>query len=116
MKQEDMLQIAVADYLRRVLPKHIPFSHFPAGELRTPRVGAKLKRFGLAKGWPDFIILTNPVIFIELKSDKGRMSQSQKDFAVLAQEAGHRYFVARDLPTIESALQKFGVKLNGVLA
>jgi len=116
LMRELQLHFAVADYLRRVLPAYIPWTHFPSGELRDKRTAAKLKHMGLAKGWPDFIVLTNPVIFIELKSDKGRMSQSQKDFAVLAQEAGHRYFVARDLPTIESALQKFGVKLAGVLA
>ncbi len=114
-KEEDILHFAVAEYLDRFLPKDIFWTTFPAGEYRTKRTAAKLKRMGLKRGVADILIFTNPIICLELKSGKGRMSQPQKDFAVLAQERGHRYFVARDLKTIETALLKYGVKLRGVL-
>jgi hypothetical protein len=33
------------------------WSHFPSGESRDARTGAKLKHMGLQPGWPDFIII-----------------------------------------------------------
>lgn len=110
---ELQLHFAVADYLRRVMPPGIPWSHFPAGERRDAKTGAKLKRMGLNPGWPDFIILTNPVICIELKTDKGRMTPSQKIFAADVQSQDHTHFVARNIETIEMALQQYGIPLKG---
>ncbi len=31
------------------------WSHFPAGEARDARTGAKLKRMGAKAGWPDLV-------------------------------------------------------------
>lgn len=55
--REVSLHLAVADVLRRYCLPAWRYSHFPAGEARDARVGAKLKRMGLRPGWPDFILL-----------------------------------------------------------
>jgi hypothetical protein len=50
---EDELAFAVAEYLDL---KGWLYTHFPAGEYRPKRTGAKLKRMGLKRGVPDMLI------------------------------------------------------------
>ena len=53
--KEFALHCAVADTVRRwILPGWI-WTHFPAGEARSAITGARLKRMGLARGFPDLL-------------------------------------------------------------
>lgn len=68
----------------RVYPKLIPyFTHLPFGEQRNALVGRKLKEMGCTRGWPDYL-LARPAagyhgLFLEFKTNKGRVSPHQKE-------------------------------------
>ena len=67
--KEFALHCAVADTVKRwILPDWI-WTHFPAGEHRSVITGARLKRMGLNRGFPDFQFFhrNGRVCFLELK-------------------------------------------------
>lgn len=54
-----------------------------------------LKPMGVLPGVADFcIIKPNEVVFLEIKTKKGRLSENQKTFIEEVQKLGHRAFVA----------------------
>lgn len=53
-RSEYALTVAVANYLAH--RKDLLWSHIPSGEHRNAVTGAKLKRMGLIRGLPDFLI------------------------------------------------------------
>ena len=70
-----------ADFLRL---KKIVFLHIPNERKATARAVAELKRQGLQKGAPDYLVfLNNQIIAIELKrqsKSKSRVSKEQQEF------------------------------------
>ena len=58
-QEEFRLSCVVAAYLERCVPQ-LTVSHFPAGEARSEETGARLKRMGLKRGWPDYIAVLAP--------------------------------------------------------
>lgn len=59
-----------------------------------------------AKGWPDLVLVKDRVIYAELKTDKGRLSDHQGEWLDRLSNAGQTVFVWRptDLPTIAQIL------------
>jgi len=55
---ESKLQCDVAKLLRDHCRPEFRWSHFPAGEKRSVLTGARLKRMGLMRGFPDFILIS----------------------------------------------------------
>lgn len=78
-QKEVTLHMSVAAYLRHAWPADLPWSHFPAGEKRDAKTGAKLKAMGLAAGWPDFLFAlpNGKLAGIELKAADGVLSDAQ---------------------------------------
>lgn len=66
-----------------------------------PNMGA-MGQYGLTKGLPDLIVLAPglPVGFIELKAEKGRLSEAQLDFKMSCEGIGAPYALTygRDEP------------------
>lgn len=61
---------------------------------------------GLINGAPDFVFITKEkTLFIELKTDKGRLSESQKDFREWCADEGIDYFVARSVEEVINILK-----------
>jgi hypothetical protein len=106
------LTVAVANYLRHAVD--IPWSHFPAGEQRDPRTGAKLKQMGLQPGWPDFVFILPNGVFggIELKADRGVPSLNQKAFRDACNRVGGLYSVCNTINAVERTLDLWGVPLK----
>ena len=81
MTKEIDIQIA-CNYLLHDLSKEYKFRHFhcPNEGKRKPQYQIKLKKMGLRKGCPDFIIEypKGRLIYIELKNEHGKLSESQK--------------------------------------
>jgi hypothetical protein len=76
---EQELHFQVADYLRLALPTQTVWHHSPNEGRRRPQYNKKLARLGLRAGWPDIeIVHKGRIIFIELKTPKGRVSPAQK--------------------------------------
>jgi hypothetical protein len=80
--KESKLQCAVADLLRAHALPEWQWTHFPAGEWRGVITGARLKRFGLQRGWPDIQLLspTGKFYGLELKRLGETLTEDQADF------------------------------------
>ena len=114
--QESDLQTTVVCYLQGTLPKYSLINHSPNEGIRKPWYGAKLKKHGMCKGWPDLEISVLPrhfrkphkpsMIFIELKSDKGVLSASQADVLEKLRLAGHHTAVCRSVDSVQEFLSE----------
>lgn len=124
---EYALSVAVADYLRAVLPPEVLWStigHGGGGKVR----GAKLKRAGLRPGIADLMIcwtgrdlVKHPrlgicILWIELKSKTGRLSDAQADFFASVVKLGHEYGTARSVAGVEALLRHYMVPTRGRIA
>jgi hypothetical protein len=97
----------IAAYLRGRMPDGLLWTHFPAGEIRDERTGAKLKAMGLAKGWPDFIgFMPDARMWaLEVKADKGRLTPEQAAFRDALTAAGGHFALVRSWDDARAALE-----------
>jgi hypothetical protein len=101
--KESTLQCAVADLLRHHARPEWRWSHFPAGEWRGVITGARLKRMGLQRGFPDIQLISPEGLFhgLELKRLGETLTEDQEAFQVWSVANGVPYSVCR---TIDEAL------------
>lgn len=89
--KEHALQRAVMRLLDRALPHDAmvtAINPLPGGSAKS---GAQAKQLGLAAGIPDLLIVHHGhSLWIELKSEKGKLSEAQKTVHILLNVA-HRY-------------------------
>lgn len=110
--REATLHHAVADYLKAVLPPGIWWSTFPSGGGGRVR-GALLKRAGLRAGVPDILIVhATRAIFLELKTDRGRLSVAQIEAHAALQESGALVATCRSIDDVHSVLVSWSVPLR----
>lgn len=115
---ERALHMSVEAFLRRAWPDDLPYTHFPAGELRDARTAGKLKAMGLKPGWPDFqfILPNGQFAGLELKAKAGILTEEQMAVRdrMLALRCG--YATARSVDEVEAILagwlQLFGRRLK----
>ena len=114
MTLENDLQIAVNEYLN-YLSKSYRFRHFhvPNEGNRPVSYKVKLKKMGLKAGCPDIIIEypQGKILYIELKTKKGRLSDSQKLWAIQSKAMGTPHYIVQGeitecLDKIKSIIQK----------
>lgn len=108
---EFAIQCAVVGYLTLAFPKGcgVVWTHFPAGGGGKVR-GAMLKRAGLRPGMPDIVIFHDSrTFFIELKTDKGRLSKVQSDCHADLWSAGFPVAVARSVDEVENLLRSWKI-------
>lgn len=116
-QDEFRLSCVVADHLARALPPRAVWSHFPAGEARSEITGARLKRMGLARGWPDYLILIDGrLLGIELKASGGKVSDVQRDVGDAFVANGAAWTIARSLDDVEAFLIANDVPLRARIA
>jgi len=116
---EQIFHKAVAEFLDAALPFECWWTTFPAGGGGKAR-GGQLKAMGLKPGVADILVLSprrpawrTDVIWIELKSAKGRASPEQKAFADRMYELPSAFcFVCRSLEEVQEALDSVFVKLR----
>lgn len=112
-RPEQQLQRTVAAYLRLMLPDDVFWSAFPAGGGGRIR-GAQLKAMGLRPGVPDLMfIYCGRAYFIELKSDKGRLSKAQDEACFAIGKAGcPNVVVCKTLGDVIGTLKHWGIPLR----
>ena len=120
---------AVAQFLRAMVLKPAEWTCFPAGVVPLPAAAAtKLVRFGLQRGWPDYLILYAGVLHgLELKRPGGRLSKSylartakggvayrvgQEEVFPRLRAAGMQLAVCFDLGDVIKALQDWGIPMR----
>ncbi|MGI0012168.1 MAG: hypothetical protein ACREBU_01805 [Nitrososphaera sp.] len=109
--KESVLQAQTAGLLREHCLPSWKWTHFPAGEARSAITGARLKRFGLNRGWPDFILLSPEPVrihFLELKRLNAPFTGTQREFAAWCGSNAVPYETARTVGQVLSALGKWG--------
>jgi len=101
---EDKLQIACKYWFDCQYPDYALLLHHSPNEgklMQHDRDGAKRKAMGMRAGFPDFIFLlpnkSFPFLAMELKSDKGRQTEHQKEYQHKVEEAGGKYVIIRSL-------------------
>ena len=104
--EESKLQQQCVAWFRMRYPKYAMLLTHPANEGNGNRVnGAIHKAEGTVPGVPDLLLFlpsfSEGVIMaglgIEMKTEKGRLSQSQKDFCLMFSAAHYDYVVVRSL-------------------
>ena len=96
---EDRLSIALMDYVRIQYPQHREnFIHMPNGGNRSAATGALLKRMGVLPGVSDYICTQPssgwPLLWIELKTETGKVTDTQKEFLAAQRQNGAMAVVA----------------------
>lgn len=112
-QDEFKLSCVVADFLQDALPRTACWSHFPAGEARSKITGARLKRMGLAKGWPDYLVVHDgKLVGLELKAGNGKASPEQCAVGDAFVANGFTWQIVRSLEEVERVLVGAGIPLK----
>ena len=108
--KEITLHISVAAHLRDHALPQWRWTHIPAGEYRDAREGAKLKAMGLAKGWPDLILVSpaGVIHFLEFKRIGGVLSEDQRAFLKWAEDCGIAHAVVKTFDDAAAMLKRWG--------
>jgi len=80
--KEIVLQYDVAKVLREHCLPDWQWTHIASGELRDVRTATKLKRMGVRRGWPDFVLVppTGQMHCLELKREGEQLTDDQQAF------------------------------------
>ena len=102
MTSESAIQSTYLAWLKLQYPKvYEVTSSFPNSGVREPRYGARLKREGMKKGFPDLGIFwpSEPYhgMFIEFKSAKGVVRKEQKEVLEKLSANGYLCAIAKSL-------------------
>lgn len=122
---EEQIHLAIAQYLDTVIKRpsrwHTIEVSNQASEWQAINRQKKLKARGVRTGWPDISIYwINPdsdgwgrpelkLIFLEVKSAKGKLTEKQEVLHEELKEDGHEVFVVRSVDEVKSILQELGV-------
>lgn len=110
---EDQLQAQVFGFLSWALTDDaMPFA-IPNGGTRNRLEAIKLKRTGTTAGIPDLEILhRGRALFVELKTERGKVSESQRHIIPRIERAGCPVAICRSLDDVKAFLAEQGVPLR----
>lgn len=113
--EESKIQSAIMRFLDDALPASYRAFAIPNGGNRSAVTGAILKREGVKAGVPDICIVRSggSVAFLEVKTEKGRLSNSQAEFRDWCGESGVPFAVVRGIDEVETTLRGWDVPLRG---
>lgn len=89
--------------------------HCPNGEKRDLLTGNKLMAMGVKKGVPDLIYIMDNgrVVWVELKTSKGKLSKSQENFKNMLLQKNQEYLLVQ-ADTLEQAVDYLAPKLSRI--
>jgi hypothetical protein len=105
---EHQLQQAIFTWHWNNLPNERGLLFMVQNTVTGKRQGAILKGMGLIAGVSDMIYLRpdGQPIFVELKTEEGRQSAAQIEWARKITEAGYRYVVVRSLEEFQALCEE----------
>ena len=114
-RPEQALQIQQVEFLTWALIPPWRFLHIPNGGFRTPAEAAIMKAMGQQAGAADILFLgpAGAFVWIENKSQIGRLSDAQKEWRDWCASIGAPWFLCRSLEDLIAACQDAGVPLKG---
>lgn len=114
-RPEEALQIQAVEYLELALPAPFRFWHTPNQRgTRSRWENMLLKAMGVKAGVGDILIAGGrpPLIWLELKSPTGRLSDPQKDWRDWCALVGIPWFLCRSLEDVVEALESLQIRLK----
>lgn len=110
---EDQIQSECVKWFNNnyCLKHHVPrcaiFS-VPNGGFRNKVEAMKLVATGMKAGVSDLIVLLpNRALFIELKTETGKQSDSQKEFEQIVKALGFDYYIIRNLESFQKIIDVY---------
>ena len=104
---ESDIQQACVTWFSLAYPKYVIFS-VPNGGSRNLREAANLKKEGALAGVSDLVIVAErTVLFVEMKSPKGRQQETQKIFQRNVERLGHRYCICHSLKEFQLSVVRW---------
>lgn len=112
---EHRFQQFCATYLSHVLPQDAYWTAVDAGQgAMNLRAGQARKARGVKAGFVDLLIVRGGRFYgIELKTEKGRLSEAQHHTHAQLEQAGAALAVCRSIADVERALLEWGFPLRG---
>jgi hypothetical protein len=100
----------VAAYLSRALPGDTLWFHPANGGYRRASEAGRLKSMGVLPGMPDIgVVNIGRIVWLELKSRKGRLSSAQSYCHERLRNAGSQVYVCKTLEDVATALDAAGI-------
>jgi hypothetical protein len=108
--KEFSIHCAIADVARRWCSPDWAWTHLPFGERRSAITGARLKKMGVNRGWPDFVFVgPGRVIWLDLKRHGGRPTPEQAAIGHHLKTCGFIYEVADSFDAAVTTLRMHGI-------
>lgn len=110
--KEERLQIACVNWFRLQYREYAPLLFAVAnGGNRSITEAIRLKKGGVVAGVSDLILLKSNeqynALCIEIKTDKGRQSQSQRQWQQAVEEAGAKYVICRNFEEFKNSVSNY---------
>lgn len=108
--EESTIQCECVRWFRYQYPTRTLFA-IPNGGNRSAITGAIMKKEGVLAGVADLFLMssngTYHGLFIEMKTAKGKQSESQKQFQFLAECADYKYEIARNFEDFRKIIKNY---------
>jgi len=110
--RESMMQESCVTWFRLAYPEyHRLLFAIPNGGMRSRTTAAVMKKEGLLAGAADLFLALPSVshygLFIELKTERGKQSESQKLFEQAVTDQGYRYMVIRSFDDFRDRIGEY---------
>jgi len=115
---EQQLHQVIATYLTRALPEGSWHCAIDSAGKASLRVAQNLKARGGKRGTPDHCCLIPGLkaLFLEVKTNVGRISPEQEHVGARIFNAGHYWFCVRSVEAVETILRDLGVPLRATVS
>lgn len=112
---ENDIQQQLVMLLRAYCRRDVCWFAVPNGEWRYPKTAARLQAQGVRAGAPDMVFIVRGEFHgLEIKRERGRVSETQDTFAGEILQAGGHYGLCRGLEQTLQYLSGLGVFRAGV--
>ncbi len=102
--RESEIQQACVEWFRLSYPHYI-IAAIPNGGSRNVIEAANMKREGVLAGFADLIIICDhKILFVEMKTPKGRQQETQKEFQRKVEALGFHYVVCRSFEEFKTTV------------
>lgn len=109
------IQRACVQWFQLALHPNVAWCAIPNGGYRRRSEAARMKGLGTVPGAPDLVLWFPPgkSLCLEIKTDSGRISESQYWFAAKLEWCAVPYVICRSLDDVIEACRRFGVPTRG---
>jgi hypothetical protein len=111
LNAEARIQAAIVAFVRAVAPQVLIFAD-PNGGLRTQAEAARLKWTGVLAGVPDLVVIGpgGRALFLEVKTETGSLSASQREMFDRLTSAGTAPAIVRWVDDVRAAFRAWNIE------